>query len=491
MSLFRVYVDGELFYHPNLSRLAITQAQVKEDAENIDSLTLSAPFNHPYLSSIQPMASVIECRKGDVTVFEGRALDDGIDFYNTHTWTCESALAYLKDTIQKPYSYKGPLRGLLEYFISEHNKSVEEKKQFTIGIVTVTDPNDYISYSNSEYSVTMDAIREKLIKTYGGYLQLRYTKEGKVLDYLSDFTAASLQRVEYGKNLLDVTIHQDHTERVTALIPLGAKIEREESSDGEEADTDETVAEKRVTIESVNGGRNYVYDEQAVEEIGWIWATEVWEDVTVPGNLLQKAKVRIAELVKGITSMELNIVDESDTGADIGSIRARQYVECYSPPHGIDGRYLCVNKTTDYLDPSGNTITIGASGVTLTSISVTQDKNLGLLEEDLAGQNSQISDVTDKVEEISNARMYRTELLVEGVSIFRNREQQSILHCRVYSWDQDITDTLESSQFLWHKNSGNEDSDADWDSRHAGMKSVTITTEDVQDNASFYCEVTI
>ena len=44
MSLFRVYVDGELFYHPNLSRLAITQAQVKEDAEHIDSLTLSAPF---------------------------------------------------------------------------------------------------------------------------------------------------------------------------------------------------------------------------------------------------------------------------------------------------------------------------------------------------------------------------------------------------------------------------------------------------------------
>src|SRR5699024_7266849 len=165
MSLFRVYVDGELFYHPNLSRLAITQAQVKEDAENIDSLTLSAPFNHPYLSSIHPMASVIECRKGDVTVFEGRALDDGIDFYNTHTWICESALAYLKDTIQKPYSYKGTLRGLLEYFISEHNKSVEEKKQFTIGTVTVTEPNDYISYSNSEYSVTMDAIRAKRLQT--------------------------------------------------------------------------------------------------------------------------------------------------------------------------------------------------------------------------------------------------------------------------------------------------------------------------------------
>ena len=46
MGLFRVYVDGALFYHPHMSKLAITQAQIQEDAENIDSLTLSAPHNH-------------------------------------------------------------------------------------------------------------------------------------------------------------------------------------------------------------------------------------------------------------------------------------------------------------------------------------------------------------------------------------------------------------------------------------------------------------
>ena len=150
MSLFRIYVDGAIFYHPHLSKLAITQAQINEDAENIDSLTLSAPFNHPYLDSIKPMASVIECKKGKVTVFEGRALDDGSDFYNSHTWTCESALAYLKDSLQPPFEYTGTLLGLLELFVSEHNKSVEEKKRFIIGNVTVTDANDYISYSNSE-----------------------------------------------------------------------------------------------------------------------------------------------------------------------------------------------------------------------------------------------------------------------------------------------------------------------------------------------------
>lgn len=63
MSLFRIYVDGSLFYHPNLSKLAVSQAKMTEDAENIDSFTLSAPHNHPYLSSIHPMASTIVCKK--------------------------------------------------------------------------------------------------------------------------------------------------------------------------------------------------------------------------------------------------------------------------------------------------------------------------------------------------------------------------------------------------------------------------------------------
>lgn len=397
MSLFRVYVDGALFYHPNLSKLAITQAQISEDAENIDSLKLSAPFNHPYIESIKPMASTIVCKKGDATVFEGRALNDGSDFYNTHTWTCESALAYLKDSQQPPFSYKGTIQGLLEYFLSVHNKAVEEKKRFKLGNITVTDNNDYISYSNSEYSCTLDAIKSKLINTHGGYLMIRYTESGKVLDYLAEFNVRSVQSVEYGKNLMDVKITRDHTERITALIPLGAK-KKTTDEEGNEVESDE-----RIDITSVNGGQNYIYDDAAVKEIGWIWTTEVWENVTLPGNLLRKANARLAELIAGITSMELTIVDESDTGADIGSIHARQFVDCLSPPHGIDGRYACMSKTVDYLNPSGNTITIGASGIKLTSISAKQNENITELSDDLIGKTSEIKNALTKADAAETA----------------------------------------------------------------------------------------
>ena len=485
MKLFRVYVDGALFYHPHLSKLAITQAQVQEDAENIDCLTLSAPHNHPYLSSIHPLASTIICKKGEQVVFEGRALDDGSDFYNTHTWNCESCLAYLKDTVQPPYSYQGTLRGLLELFITRHNATVEEKKQFILGNITVTDDNDYISYSNSEYSVTLDAIRDKLIKTHGGYLAVRYSGNLKYLDYLEDFSTASVQTVEYGKNLLDVKITRDHMERVSALLPQGAVI-TETDAEGNEVETD-----RRVDISTVNGGVNYIYDTDAVAEIGWGWRTEGWDNVTIPYNLLRKAQARLAELVNGVTSMELTIVDESDTGADIGDIHARQYVDYSSPPHGIEGRYLCVARTRDYLNPAGNTITIGASSVTLTSLAAQQSNAVSDLEEDLLGQSSKIEIISGKVDDIEASKMYRVELVTEGVSIFRDKGQRSVIRCKVFSWDDDITATLDASAFVWHRQSYNAEADATWDAAHAGMKAVTITTEDVTDNASFYCEVTI
>ena len=478
--MIRVFVDGKLFYHSALSSLAVTDVKVQEEAGAINSLVLSAPFSHPYINHIKPLTSTILCKKDEQIVFEGRALDEGTDFYNTHTWNCESALAYLKDTYQPPYDYQGTLRGLLEYFINEHNKVVEDKKKFILGRVTVTDTNDYVHYSCSDFSVTMDAVKQKLIDTHGGYLHIRYEKNQKVLEYLSDLTEESLQTVEFGKNLIDVKINFDHIQRITALIPLGTAVKKTDS-DGNETDTD-----KRVDITSVNNGKNYVYDEKAVEEIGWIWRAEVWDDVSQPSNLLKKAKQRLSELVNGVTSMELKVAEESDK-----EIHAGQYVKCLSAPHGINGRYLVLSKTTDYLNPANNIVTIGAAGIKLTSQSVKQDKNLVSLQDSIYGQAHKVENITSKVDEISKSKMYHTEIIVEGVSIFKNKGQKSTLRCKVYSWDKDITGRLEEPCFNWHRKSDNEETDNDWDNRHKGMKSVNITTEDVCDNASFYCEIKI
>jgi hypothetical protein len=99
--------------------------------------------------------------------------------------------------------------------------------------------------------------------------------------------------------------------------------------------------------------------------------------------------------------------------------------------------------------------------------------------------------ISGQVDRINESKMYRTELVTEGVSIFREKTQRSLVRCKVYSWDNEITDTLPASAFNWHRNSGNTTADAEWDAAHTGMKTITVSTEDVTDNASFFCEVTI
>lgn len=276
---------------------------------------------------------------------------------------------------------------MLELFIAQHNDKVEDRKKFTVGTVTVED--DYVHYSNSEFSCTMDAVRDKLITTHGGYLQVRYAGSVKYLDYLSAFNTKSLQTVEYGKNLLDVKINRDHTERISAFIPLGAKKSEE--------------SKERVDIRPVNDDKNYIFSQTAVDEIGWVWKTEIWEDVTLPANLLTKAKARLSQLASGVTNMELSIVDESDAGADVGSIHARQYIDCKSAPHGIDGTFLCVSKSVDYLNPGSSTITVGVSGAKLSKASALQDRNITAIEDDVAGYSGKISSASAKADAASAA----------------------------------------------------------------------------------------
>ena len=99
--------------------------------------------------------------------------------------------------------------------------------------------------------------------------------------------------------------------------------------------------------------------------------------------------------------------------------------------------------------------------------------------------------ISGQVDRINESKMYRTEIVTEGVSIFREKTQRSTVRCKVYSWDTEITDTLPASAFNWHRNSGDSTADAAWDAAHTGMKTITVSTEDVTDNASFFCEVTI
>ena len=99
--------------------------------------------------------------------------------------------------------------------------------------------------------------------------------------------------------------------------------------------------------------------------------------------------------------------------------------------------------------------------------------------EDIIGQSSKIDVISGQVDRINESKMYRTELVTEGVSIFREKTQRSTVRCKVYSWDNEITDTLPASAFNWHRNSGNTEADAAWDAVHTGTSRQTTPLQNV------------
>ena len=312
--------------------------------------------DHPRYDLIRKLKSIITVYQNDYLLFRGRVLDDEIGWHNEKTIICEGDLAFLLDSQIRPYSHTGSVTGYLQMLLDSHNAQVEEDKRFTLGRVTVTDANDYIVRSNIDYTDTWTEMNSKLLDLLGGYLHVRHEDGKHYLDYLKDFTLLAPQKIAFGKNLMDLKRIRKGSEIATAVIPLGAK-----TKDAEGNDTD-----KRLTVESVNGGSDTIVDEEAKAQYGFIVKTVVFDDVTDPNNLLTKGKAHLAGLVKSLETIELTAADMAATGQDITSFHIGTYVDTQSQPHGINQRFLVSKLSIKLLDPGANKMTLGGVVKTFT-----------------------------------------------------------------------------------------------------------------------------
>ncbi len=103
---------------------------------------------------------------------------------------------------------------------------------------------------------------------------------------------------------------------------------------------------------------------------------------------------------------------------------------------------------------------------------------------------SSVEKVSDRVSEIEDKKMYRVVVSSSNGSIFKNGNISTVLSATVYSWDEDVTDSLDPNQFIWTRVSEDAESDKLWNAAHyGGTKEIIITTEDVTVRATFFCEL--
>lgn len=95
-----------------------------------------------------------------------------------------------------------------------------------------------------------------------------------------------------------------------------------------------------------------------------------------------------------------------------------------------------------------------------------------------------------RIDEIEEQKMLRLVITSTNGNIFKNGNIQTTLEATVYSWDENITDTLDENQFIWTRVSDDAAADAEWNQQHfGGSKSIEITKDDVKVRATFFCDL--
>lgn len=347
--MYRVYCDGLLLHHSQLENLRLLNPSLELEINKTGSFVFGVEQDHPYYGLIRKLKSIITVYQDDYLLFRGRVLDEEIGWYNERKITCEGELAFFLDSIQRPYEFSGSIRDFLQMLIDIHNAQVDEVKRFALGNVTVTDPNDYIVRSDIDYTNTWEVIQKKLLDLLGGYIIVRHENGMHYIDYLSSINILSPQKIRFGENLLDLKRVRKGEEVATVIIPLGAKLKNDEGQD----------TDKRLTIEAVNGGVDFVQDADAIAQYGTIVNKVVFDDVTDPENLKAKGQAYLAESVKLPESIELTAADMAAAGADIQSFHVATMVDAESVPHGLKHRFLVSKLSLKLLEPGANKMTLG------------------------------------------------------------------------------------------------------------------------------------
>lgn len=367
---YRVVCGNYLLLDTQIEALKLVDPTLELELNKTGSFTFTIYPDHPNFERIQKLKPIITVYQDEIILFRGRILNDEVGWHNERQVTCEGELAFLLDSVQRPFVFPvsdtspATPEAYLRFLLANHNKQVDEEHQFKLGNVTVKDDNDYIARSDTEYSATWDLINQGLISTHGGYLWVRHEADGNYLDYLADFSTLSNQPIEFGRNLLDLKKERKGEDIVTGIVPIGATLTEDV--------TDETTGETKqistiVTISDLDDettdnickSGDCIFSKAAQNTYGKIFMMIKWENVTEPTNLLRKAKQKLAKSILLSQSIELTAADLSAAGQDFNAFRLGRYVKTTSKPHDLSENYLIKKLSIKLMNPADNKLTLG------------------------------------------------------------------------------------------------------------------------------------
>ena len=402
-----------LLYRPNDPQALVLSPKLTREVSKGGSLVFTMTRDHAQYNMLQKLSTVVQVRRDGKEIWRGRVLKHEADFYKRRVVYCEGALSYFNDSSITPFNYKGTLRQFLQHLIDAHNDQVKSKmKCFQLGTVTAALGNLVVQFGDADqygvgedYGKVWDILDKLVLKVFGGYFYCGFDAATgyNVLNYCDQAVEAkrqTAQKIEYGRNLLNLSETTDATDLYTRIYPIGnkhtvdtskwyyklmwwrdpSKDKHEERWGIMEADAATVAQYLPASGYSYNLEEGWIQNDTAVQKFGII--TRIVELDTDSANDTFAAGVQALQQNYAMkTSYVIRAVDLVDAGYDTDRLDFSMYSHIISKPHSVDAVMLCTKLVEPLEKPAQKEFTFGMTRRTLTDRQVANMGTTNLLVE--------------------------------------------------------------------------------------------------------------
>lgn len=402
--IYRVLFNGVDIYGPTPDTTLLNPT-METELNGAGSFDFTLPPDHAFYDVPTILTSDVEVYEDNDLIWFGRPVSIIRDWNNQKTVSCEGALAFFNDTIQRPSKWDAILvRDFFRHLINVHNSQVNANRQFTVGNITILDK--YV-YRELSYESTWDCLQSMCLDAEGGYLFVRRENGVNYIDWLEEVPYVATQQVQFAVNLLDISQTLDGAEICTQVIPLGANISRvakvnestpyctvyEEKDDtstqlgrvpqGNEVTFDFITGDTTwyrisnpydgyakqqyltpqsgdipLTISYINNNSDLLVSQDGVDIYGPITKVKQWSNVHNANELKEKGQKWLTDEQYDKLSIEVDAAELHYLNESVDAFKVGQMVHVTSNPHLID-KDLPMTKISVSLDSGVKKIQIG------------------------------------------------------------------------------------------------------------------------------------
>ncbi|WP_297523187.1 phage tail protein [uncultured Clostridium sp.] len=352
--MFKIKIKG------TTEELKCLNKNIKFTKNTASLLTFELAINSPKYNKLKKYLDYIQVidERTNTLIFNGRVMSNSMSMTNTGEFTntvvCESVLNYLNDTYVGVWEFhpldlpakapKGAIANatvstFLTKLLDNHNSKVGKEKQILLGNIEINEP----VYIKTNYESSLEGLISKVLDRHNGYLIIRCENGINYLDYLLNSPITNVQTVELGSNMESIDVDDSDINIFTRVIPFG---------------------KNNIGINSVNNDIEYVQDDNLVAKYGVIEKVMKWDDVTIPQNLLNKAKAVFSQVKLNADSIKLTALDLSYIDNSFDELKLYMPIRVINEALEYDNIHEIVSILLDLENPFKSTFDLNQSAIT-------------------------------------------------------------------------------------------------------------------------------